>query len=155
MPSNTSNLIKVTICIDDSKGSKTAFNWALEKLLTNKHQVTLINIPKFITPPTLLISPLTNIDFEFDCFKNDVEFGKRASIEILKEFSSRLDDLCIQHQIVSAFGDKEELVLQIESSGAEIVVIGSRGLGDFGRFALGSVSDHVVHHCKCTVIVVK
>ena len=38
---------------------------------------------------------------------------------------------------------------------ADLVIVGARGLGAVGRLVLGSVSDRVVHHAPCPVIVVK
>jgi nucleotide-binding universal stress UspA family protein len=37
---------------------------------------------------------------------------------------------------------------------ADLVIVGSRGLGGFKRLMLGSVSDQVVHHAVCPVLVV-
>ncbi len=37
--------------------------------------------------------------------------------------------------------------------GASVIVIGSRGRGGFRRAVLGSVSDHVVRHAPCPVVV--
>ena len=37
--------------------------------------------------------------------------------------------------------------------GASAIVIGSRGRGGFRRAVLGSVSDHVVRHAPCPVVV--
>jgi nucleotide-binding universal stress UspA family protein len=34
-------------------------------------------------------------------------------------------------------------------------VVGTRGLARAGRWLLGSVSDHVVHHASCPVLVVR
>jgi nucleotide-binding universal stress UspA family protein len=37
---------------------------------------------------------------------------------------------------------------------ADVIVVGRRGLGGFGRLLLGSVSEHVVRHADTTVVVV-
>jgi nucleotide-binding universal stress UspA family protein len=50
-------------------------------------------------------------------------------------------------------GQPAEELLQ-SSADADLVVIGSRGLGGFKRLMLGSVSDQVVHHATCPVLVV-
>lgn len=45
-------------------------------------------------------------------------------------------------------------VLVKASASAEMVVIGSRGLGGISRMLLGSVSNEVVHHATCPVVVI-
>jgi nucleotide-binding universal stress UspA family protein len=46
-------------------------------------------------------------------------------------------------------------VLLDAAIGAEFLVVGSRGHGGFVGMLLGSVSEHVVAHAQCAVVVVK
>jgi nucleotide-binding universal stress UspA family protein len=48
-----------------------------------------------------------------------------------------------------------ELMLFAEEVGATVVVVGSRGHGAIKRALLGSVSDHLVRHAPCPVLVVR
>ncbi|QIN80716.1 universal stress protein [Rubrobacter marinus] len=49
----------------------------------------------------------------------------------------------------------KEIVGAAEELGADLVVLGSRGLGAVKRALLGSVSDSVVCHAHCPVLVVR
>ena len=46
----------------------------------------------------------------------------------------------------------EELVKA--SDGADMLVLGRRGTGGFGRLLMGSVTSQVAHHAQCAVLIV-
>ena len=59
----------------------------------------------------------------------------------------------IAHEVVK--GNPEQVIVEIARSwGADLIVVGSHGRGFWGRL-LGSVSDAVVHHAPCSVLVVR
>lgn len=50
-------------------------------------------------------------------------------------------------------GDPAEALVRL-STGADMLVVGTRGRGAIASTLLGSVSRHVLHHAKCPVVVV-
>lgn len=77
------------------------------------------------------------------------------------------DHICAQalaqatHEGVSADmhnadGNPADVLISIaESTEADLVVVGSRGMGGAMRFLLGSVSNKLSHHCPCNLLIVK
>jgi nucleotide-binding universal stress UspA family protein len=49
----------------------------------------------------------------------------------------------------------QSIVSAAEAEGADLVVVGTRALDRAGRFLLGSVSDYVVNHSPCPVMIAR
>lgn len=62
-------------------------------------------------------------------------------------------DLDLDIEVVQGSPERE-IVEFADTWGADLVVVGSHGRGFWGRL-LGSVSDAVVHHAPCSVLVVR
>lgn len=53
-------------------------------------------------------------------------------------------------------GDPGDMIIQAaQAEHADMILVGSHGRGVVGRFFLGSVSEHVVRHAPCPVLVVR
>ena len=56
----------------------------------------------------------------------------------------------------TAEGKPDKMIIrEAEEWGADLIVIASHGYGFWARTLLGSVSDSVVHHAPCSVLVVR
>jgi nucleotide-binding universal stress UspA family protein len=59
-------------------------------------------------------------------------------------------------EVVETAGNPaEEIIRAAEASDCDLVVLGAYGRGAIQRFLLGSVSDRVVRHAPCPVLVVR
>jgi nucleotide-binding universal stress UspA family protein len=53
-------------------------------------------------------------------------------------------------------GDPADVICRTaERLGSDVIVVGSHGRTGLGRLFLGSVSEHVVRHAPCPVLVVR
>ena len=53
-------------------------------------------------------------------------------------------------------GDPGDGIIEAAASeSADMIIVGSHGRSSVGRYLLGSVSDYVVHHALCPVLVVR
>lgn len=96
------------------------------------------------------------IDVYSDMVYDPIEAHGEAQREIIRSASDILDDAGIDCDIVLLHGrPADEIIRYADESGADLLVMGSRGLGALREFALGSVSHKVLTHVKCPVLVVK
>jgi len=53
-------------------------------------------------------------------------------------------------------GDPAHVIIEVaEAAGADLIVVGARGLTALERFLLGSVSSKLSHHAPCDVMIVR
>jgi nucleotide-binding universal stress UspA family protein len=71
----------------------------------------------------------------------------------VKEIEQSGGKVAGKHVRVSERHPSDGIVRVAEETGADLVVMGSRGLGGINRALMGSVSDSVVRHAHCPVLV--
>lgn len=76
--------------------------------------------------------------------------------EILREAHAAVERLApsVPVETEALEGHAAELLLR-EAQDASLIVVGNRGRGGFASLLLGSVSQQVVHHAPCPVLVVR
>ena len=74
-----------------------------------------------------------------------------AAQQVAEEAKARVDGVPVE---VVARCDRPGDVLCEQSRGASMLVVGTRGHSAVGSLLLGSVSNHVVHHAACPIVIV-
>src|SRR5262245_47241290 len=106
-------------------------------------------------PPVQLVRLVRSLNY-FD--EMDLALGKQAQNIInraIQKLKSKLNKT-ISLDATSLPGAPRTVILdEAERWGADLIVVGSHGYRAWERFLLGSVSQAVVSHAKCSVEVVR
>ncbi|KAI8853321.1 hypothetical protein BC829DRAFT_382528, partial [Chytridium lagenaria] len=130
----------VAIALDASKYSEYAFSWAIQNIVRPEtDQVVLLNVRPAVSLPAFEAIEAAN---------------KKESHDLLRAYAQKLPPNKYNVRGVALRGDpRDEIAYKVDDIKADMLVVGSRGLGAFKRAFLGSTSDYLVHHVSCPVII--
>ena len=90
---------------------------------------------------------------------NVIEQLREQAQKVLDEQSEKIEreggTVAQKHLRIASRRRSQQIVQVAEDIGAGLIVMGSRGLGGLRRALMGSVSDSVVRHAHCPVMVVR
>ncbi|MFZ0378410.1 MAG: universal stress protein [Solirubrobacteraceae bacterium] len=79
-----------------------------------------------------------------------------ARTQALDEARKYLEEKGITGQYITGHGNPADVIVaEAEDSGADLIIVGTRGHNAARRVVLGSVSTNVVHHATVDVLVVR
>jgi len=144
--------MKILLAIDGSACSDAAVEevvrrpWPEDSLVK---VLTALEIPLPLTPEGWAISPDYFENMEMGVRKQGQNVVDRALLKLKANKTVSADAVLVS-------GSPRPVILdEAESWGADLIVLGSHGYNAWKRFLLGSVSQAVVSHAKCSVEVVR
>ena len=145
-PSHEAGPRRSVVGVDGSPGSAAALAWAVADAAAQDGVVEVVHAWE----PPMLYGPVADAVLPYD-----VEAIEAAGHELVEDMvaaaTADVPGVRVERSLVpgGAAGG-----LLDAAKDADLVVVGRRGLGGFGRMLLGSVSDRVVRHATGTVVVV-
>jgi len=138
--------MRILLATDGSEYSEAAVDEIARRPLPPKTEVLVISV--FELPSFPLSVPFGGVDFDNEIQKAaGIAVEKAAAKLQAREESSKVNVLT---RVVSG-SPKRVILEQAEAFGADLIVVGSRGLGAWDRLLLGSVSEAVAMHANCSV----
>ena len=74
----------------------------------------------------------------------------------LREASAQAEEAGVEAETYARQGDPADAILDVaEERGADLIVVGNKGMTGAKRFLLGSVPNKVSHHAPCSVLIIR
>lgn len=147
MATNSFPLAKVVLVpVDQSERARRAFDYAVRLAKTIASEIIILSVLEDIpaSPGSYIsIGELENT------IKEDL--GRYVS-----ELANSADSNGVKSKALIRKGHPVKVILDVaRSENADLIVMGSRGLGEFKEMLLGSVSHGVIGHSTVPVLIVK
>jgi nucleotide-binding universal stress UspA family protein len=136
----------VVVGVDGSDGSVRALRFALEEARARGANVKAVGA--WDVPLAAYESGWVTAPIDFGEFATFTQSALDKALEDAGAAGSEVDVMSVVRQ-----GQPAD-VLCAEAQGADLLVVGSRGLGGFRGLMLGSVSQQCSHHTPCPLVIV-
>lgn len=145
--------MKILLAVDGSPDSMAAVEEVAQRPWPPQSEVKVITASE--TPLMVGMEPWVPSQEYFDQVEKAIREAAKAVIDAaLEKLTVEDKTLKISSETIQG-SPREAIVEEAERWGADLIVMGSRGLGAWSRLLLGSVSSAVVHHAKCSVEIVR
>lgn len=147
MTSTNNSAKEIVVAVDGSAASEAAVRWAANAAAQRQQPIklaTAYTLPQFMYADGMVPPQELYDELETDA-QAKVDHARQL---IAEEFPS----LTVNHQVKEV--SPIDFLLEL-SENAEMLVMGSRGLGGLSGLVMGSVSAAVVSHASCPVVVVR
>lgn len=138
----------IVVGVDGSAAGKVAADWAARDAARRGVPLTLVHV---IAPKDLQMWIEVPAPQEYLRWQSERSERVMSEATAIAERAAENRPLTVVRQVVP--GEAKATLIDM-SKDADMVVVGSRGLGAWGRRLLGSVSTAVVHHAQCPVAVI-
>ncbi len=146
--------MKILLAVDGSPCSNVAVEEIGKRPWPAGSAVKVLNVfelPLPVTPEGWALPPSYFDELDL-ALKTQAQNIVEAAIKSLKAAAN--ETISIDGQFLSG-SPRSTIIDEAEKWGADLIVLGSHGYGRWERLLLGSVSQSVVSHAKCSVEVVR
>jgi nucleotide-binding universal stress UspA family protein len=145
-----SSLRRVTLAVDDSKPSRAAAQFVRSQILPESATVTILSSAE--SPVTDLaaryLSASQLADLTQPVMERTIKLVHSLRDDFIKEGHTATTSVQMDHVI-------DTIVKHIEADHTDLLVVGSRILTKSERLHLGSVSESLLRHAPCSVLIVR
>jgi len=140
----------ILVGVDGSDHSRRALGWAIREAAQHHVPLTVMTIrPAAVRPATEIFWGLPDLPED----TGDVEVTRTGVQQFVDKVASEIGETLPEVTVTVVTGDPAEELVKA-SRDADLLIVGSRGNGEFAKLLLGSVSSKVTHHAACPVVVV-
>jgi nucleotide-binding universal stress UspA family protein len=138
-------MTQVIVGMDESEGAAHALQWAVSEAAGRDWRIRAVLAWEFLDEQQLDKTHSLDPVGQADTAAKRLAAAVENAVGLLDAAGIELEVVC----------EQAGPALVARAAGADLLVVGARGLGGFKRLLMGSVSNHCLHHAPCPVVIVR
>jgi nucleotide-binding universal stress UspA family protein len=146
--------MKILIATDDSEHSKNMLTEFSKRTFSPSTEIRIVSayeISSYVTHNAAMGAWSMYYDSAIDGAKNQAKDSVKKGVALIKKKQPKL----LVNGIAIEGGAKKVILSEAEKFKADLIVVGSHGRGYVAGFLMGSVSQSIALHAKCSVEIVR
>ncbi|MBW4550557.1 MAG: universal stress protein [Aphanocapsa sp. GSE-SYN-MK-11-07L] len=154
---------KILVALDQSDMSQQVFEQALVLAKATNASLMLVHVlspidqgyPSPVYPGAYSIYPTLNAEIVKEYMK-EWEKSQQKGLEFLRSLADQATAAGVQTEFTQGLSNPSRTICELAQTwGADLIMMGRRGHIGVKEMVLGSVSNFVLHHAACSVLVVQ
>jgi len=145
---------KILLATDSSEEAELALSTAIDLANDTSSQLHVVTVGPWNPDPAYAVHEAS---FRWETYEQASEAIRKEAQGILDNQVRKIEEGggSVQEAHLRRGRKDQEIIRAAEEIGAGLIVMGSRGMGGVRRALMGSVSDSVIRHAHCPVLVVR
>lgn len=145
--------MRILLATDGTNHSLAALEMIEKFRLAGADEIKIVTVVDMAVPYTVDIYG-GNLPATVELEKAARENADKILESAHQTISEKLSEVRVSTEVL--YGSPESRIVETaENMNADLIIVGSHGYNRWERLLLGSVSDSVVHHAPCSVLVVR
>ncbi len=145
---------RIMVAIDGSENARRAARVAVDVAKEYSSDLVVVNVIPPLTSIQVGVTPPVPVTVTEQYYKD----AKARAEDLVGEVVSEAKKRGVRARGVllnKPYSVVEGITNYAKDEGADLIVLGTRGLGGFKKLLIGSVSSGVVDHAHCSVLIVR
>ncbi|MGB3614331.1 MAG: universal stress protein [Elainellaceae cyanobacterium] len=153
---------KIIVALDSKESCTPLFEKALALAQVTQSKLMLLSVLTLdnagsMYPPQfygLTYSPVNIDDSVWNIYKERYQADETAGLNLLRKLKAQATEARVSTHSDQVVGNPGRQICDAAKTwNADLIVVGSHGRKGLGELLLGSVSNYVMHHAPCSVLV--
>lgn len=148
--------MKILLATDGTKYGAAALRFLGKLALSDGDEVKIVSVVDMALPLSVDIYGGGYLPSTLELEKTAQENAEKTLAETAQRAREIILNQNVNVSTETLFGSPERRIVETaEELKADLIIVGSHGYNRWERLLLGSVSDSVVHHAPCSVLIVR